>query len=715
MKTEDLLDSTNEEQEKKDEVELTNEEKEITEKAEIEPVTEEVVLTTQTEEQEETESEVVSNTQTEEEKESETEIVSGTQSETVKVTETEIVSVTQSEKVKETEPEVIVETSLSQDEISDNQNNKENVEIQDAEKDDQKPFELESVDYSTLSMQELIYQLRILIEKSDLQKTKDLIENIKVNFYKKHHATIELLKKEHLDAGHFIEDFVSEPNPLEEQFKLYYTIFKEKKAALNVNIEEEKQKNLALKYQIIEKIQKLAQGSESLNRTYQEFRELQRQWQEVGLVPQSEVNKLWELYNYQVEIFYDFLKLNKDLRDLDLKKNLELKLDLCARAEELLLEPKIITAFKDLQKLHTQWREIGPVPTDKKDELWERFKQATAKINKKHQDYFEDLKKEQANNLKAKTLLCEKVEELLALNHTTPKEWEDSSSEIIELQRLWKLIGFAPKKENNKIYSRFRKSCDAFFDAKRQFYLKNKEGEETNLQQKIELCLQAESMQESTDWRKTTDQYIELQKKWKTIGQVPRKHKDEIWNRFRKACNTFFDRKSEHFASRDDVQDANLELKLKLIEKVKNFEVSGDSQADYRTMNDIQKEWTEIGHVPLKNKDEILHQFRQALNTVFEKLELNEGEKNKIKFKSKIESMKNAPKSFNKIRSEREKLISRIEKLRGDIVLWENNIGFFAKSKNAETMINDFKIKIEKAKESVKSLEEQLYMLDDLL
>jgi hypothetical protein len=699
MKTEDLLDSTNEEQEKKDEVEITNEEKEITDKAEIEPITEEVILNPQSEEQKETESEIVSITQTEEEEKSETEIVSGIQSETV----------------LETEPEVIAETNFSQEEITVNQNNDEHVEIQAEETDEQKPYEPEAVDYSTLSMQELVYQLRILIEKSDLQKTKDMIENIKVNFYKKHHATIELLKKEHLDAGHFIEDFVVEPNPLEEQFKLYYTIFKEKKAALNVNLEEEKQKNLALKYQIIEKIQKLAQGSESLNRTYQEFRELQRQWQEVGLVPQSEVNKLWELYNYQVEIFYDFLKLNKDLRDLDLKKNLELKLDLCARAEELLLEPKIITAFKDLQKLHTQWREIGPVPTDKKDELWERFKQATAKINKKHQDYFEDLKKEQANNLKAKTLLCEKVEELLSASHSTPKEWEDNSSEIIELQRLWKLIGFAPKKENNKIYSRFRKSCDAFFDGKRQFYLKNKEGEETNLQQKIELCLQAESMQDSTEWRKTTDQYIELQKKWKTIGQVPRKHKDEIWNRFRKACNTFFDRKSEHFASRDDVQDANLELKLKLIEKVKNFEVSGDSQADYRSLNDIQKEWTEIGHVPLKNKDEILHQFRQGLNAVFEKLELNEGEKNKIKFKSKIESMKNAPKSFNKIRNEREKLISRIEKLKSDIVLWENNIGFFAKSKNAETMINDFKIKIEKAKESVKSLEEQLFMLDDLL
>jgi hypothetical protein len=580
---------------------------------------------------------------------------------------------------------------------------------------EEEKFEIQDIDYSTLSMEELVQQLKLLIDKSNLQKTKDLIEIIKVNFYKKHHALIEAQKKEFLDAGHFIEDFVVPVNPIEEDFKTFYSVYKEKRSALNVSLEEQKQKNLATKYHIIEKIQQLAQGSESLNRTYHDFRDLQKQWQEVGLVPQAEVNKLWELYNYQVEIFYDYLKLNKDLRDLDLRKNLELKLDLCGRAEELLLEPKIISAFKDLQKLHTQWREIGPVPSDKKDELWERFKEATAKINKKHQDYFEELKKEQTNNLKAKTLLCEKVDEILAATHASPKEWEECSTEIIELQRLWKLIGFAPKKENNKIYARFRKSCDTFFDTKRQFYSKNKEVEEVNLQLKVELCLQAESMQESTDWKKTTDHYIELQKKWKTIGQVPRKQKDEIWNRFRKACNTFFEHKSAHFSTRDESQEHNLELKLQLIEKVKNFEFSDNSQEDYQKLNLLQKEWTEIGHVPIKSKDEVQVEFRKAVNAVFEKLELNEGDMNKLKFKTKIESLKNAPKSLNKIRNERDKLISRIDKLRNNIVLWENNIGFFAKSKNADSMIMDFKVKIEKAKEAVKSLEDQLYMLDDLL
>jgi predicted XRE-type DNA-binding protein len=687
MKTEDLLDSENNEMENSEKAEIEKPVNEILQNEQNEPISETPVEKTTSFIQEE-QPEIVDNAEIEH---------------------------TVSDHLKEetvlTEQVTISETETMEEEILGNKE----ILAETTEVTRSEQSTLADFDYASLSMEDLVDQLKYLTDLPDLQKHKDKIELIKVNFYKKHHAAIEAQKKEFLDAGHFIEDFEPSANPVEEQFKAYYSVYKEKKAELNVNSEEAKQKNLAQKYLIIEKIQQLAQGSESLNRTYHEFRELQKQWQEIGLVPQSEVNKLWEHYNYQVEIFYDFLKLNKDLRDLDLRKNLELKLDLCARAEELLLEPKVISSFKDLQKLHTTWREIGPVPADKKDELWERFKQATAKINKKHQDYFEDLKKEQANNLKAKTLLCDKVDELLAAPHNSPKDWEDSSAEIIELQRLWKLIGFAPKKENNKIYSRFRKSCDNFFDAKRQFYSKNKEEEDVNLQLKTELCLQAESMMDSTEWKKTTDLYIELQKKWKTIGQVPRKHKDDIWNRFRKACNTFFDKKSAHFSSRDESQDKNLALKLELIEKVKNFQYSDDNQADYKILNELQKAWTDIGHVPLKNKDMVQQEFRMAVNQVFEKLELNEGDMNKVKFKSKIESLKGGPKSMNRIRMERDKLISRIDKVKGNIVLWENNIGFFAKSKNADTMISDFKIKIEKAKESVKALEEQLYMLDDLV
>ncbi|NJO88549.1 MAG: DUF349 domain-containing protein [Chloroflexia bacterium] len=275
---------------------------------------------------------------------------------------------------------------------------------------------------------------------------------------------------------------------LKKNLKLIILYIKNNELRSTLIWKKEKDENLALKYQIIDKIGELITGQESLNKTFQDFKDLQKQWQEIGLVPQSEVKKLWDSYNYQVEMFYDYVKINKDLRDLDLKKNMEAKIALCERAEELLIEPKIVSAFRDLQKLHESWREVGPVPSDKKDELWERFKQATSKINKKHQDYFETLKKEQVNNLKAKTLLCEKVEEILTLGLDTPKAWEENSKEVVELQRLWKLIGFAPKKDNNKIYDRFRKACDGFFDAKREFYSKNKEVEDNNYQIKLDFA-----------------------------------------------------------------------------------------------------------------------------------------------------------------------------------------------------------------------------------
>jgi len=579
----------------------------------------------------------------------------------------------------------------------------------------EKVKELERVDYSKLSMDELNQNFSDLLENADIQKVKDRIELIKVNFYKKHHAKIELAKKKFIADGSKLEDFKPEEDKQEEKFKAFYSVYKERRAAYGAQLEKNKKGNLEKKYKIIDDIKELINGQESMNKTFHEFKDLQNQWHEAGLVPQAEVKKLWDSYHHWVEKFYDYVKLNKELRDLDLKKNMERKLNLCQKAEELLLEPKVVTSFKILQKLHGLWREIGPVPTEKKDEIWERFKKTTTTINKNHQDYFEGLKAEQQNNLKAKTLLCEKIEETNELELSTPKEWEENSKEIIELQGLWKLIGFAPKKENNLIYARFRKACDTFFNSKREFYFKHKEVEENNLQLKTELCIQAESMTESTDWRKITDSYISIQKKWKTIGPVPRKYKDTIWHRFRKACNQFFDNKSAHFESLDSAQDENLELKKALVEKINNFDFSDDSNKSFEKLSDIQNQWTEIGFVPLKNKEEIQNEYRAAIDKVFEKLDIGETEKMKLKFRSKLESIKNSPQSRGKMRNEHEKLYSRLEKLKGDIILWENNIGFFAKSKNAESMIKEFNEKIEKAKATVKVLKEQLNMIDELL
>ncbi|MEN8121141.1 MAG: DUF349 domain-containing protein [Bacteroidota bacterium] len=596
--------------------------------------------------------------------------------------------------------EVVVDEEI--DKVIESDENLENVKI-------------EKVDFSKLSMEELIQQFNFLLEQTDIQKTKQKIELIKVNFYKKHHAKIDADKNKFIEDGGKVEEFKPEEDKLEEKFKAFYSIYKERRAEYAAQLEQNKKANLEKKYKIIDEIKELINGQESMNKTFQDFKDLQKQWQDSGLVPQSEVKKLWDSYHYWVEKFYDYVNLNKELRDLDLKKNLERKLNLCQKAEELLLEPKVVTAFKILQKLHSLWREIGPVPADKKDELWERFKKATTTINKKHQEYFENLKNEQLNNLKAKTLLCEKVEETNQLEISTPREWEDQSKEIVDLQRLWKLIGFAPKKENNQIYARFRKACDIFFNAKREFYSKHKEDEENNLQLKIELCIQAESMIESTEWKKTTDIYIAIQKKWKTIGQVPRKQKDTIWQRFRTACNKFFDNKSAYYSSLDSAQDENLELKRVIIEKIKNFDYSDDGNKNFEKLSDLQKQWTEIGFVPLKNKEEIQNEYRIVIDQVFEKLDIGEEERMKLKFRSKLENLKSSPKARGRIRSEREKLIARLDKLKSEIVLWENNIGFFAKSKNADSMINEFTEKIEKAKATVKILKEQLYMINDLM
>ncbi len=622
---------------------------------------------------------------------------------------------------KEKEEEETKELSNDEKEPVNQQNKPEDLPVDqnensdDEQNENSEPETHEKVDYSAYTLEELVAEFSKLMENDNIQKIKDRVELIKVQFYKKHNASIAEVKEKFVEAGGKPEEFKPEPDKLEEKFKAFYSVFKERRANHVKQIEQQKVLNLEKKYEVIEKIKQLTNGQESMNKTFHEFKELQKQWQEIGLVPQSEVKKLWDSYHHWVEKFYDYVKINKELRDLDLKKNLKEKIKLCEKAEELLMEPKVISAFRTLQKLHSMWREIGPVPAEKRDEIWERFKKATTLINKKHQEYFEKLKREQQNNLKAKTLLCEKVEEINEMEINSPKEWEEQSKEVIELQRLWKLIGFAPKKDNNKIYTRFRKACDHFFNTKREFYSKHKEEEINNLQLKTELCIQAESMQDSTEWRKTTELYIELQKKWKTIGPVPRKDKDVIWERFRTACNKFFNNKADYYKSLDSKQDENLELKKAIIAKLQNFEFSENNSENFEQLNKLQKEWTEIGYVPIKFKDEIQNEYKIALDKVFEKLDLNETEKMKLKFRSKLENLKNSPKSRGRLRSEREKIVKKLEKLKSDIVLWENNIGFFAKSKNAESMIKEFEEKIDNAKTRAKILQEELYMIDDLL
>ncbi|OFY68650.1 MAG: hypothetical protein A2Y71_02985 [Bacteroidetes bacterium RBG_13_42_15] len=574
--------------------------------------------------------------------------------------------------------------------------------------------EPENIDYAALSKEDLVAVLKDIIDKGSVTEILYDVDVIKVQFYKKHKADIEKKRKKFYEEGGAPEDFKVEEDPLERILKEYLSRFKEYKAEYNKLLDEDKHKNLEEKYRIIEEIKDLVNRKESINKTFQEFRELQRRWREVGPVPQQNLKDLWETYHHHVETFYDYIKINQELRDLDLKKNLEAKLGLCEKAEELLLEPNVITAFKLLQTLHEQWREIGPVPVEMRTEIWKRFKETTSKINKKHQEYFLNLKLEQKRNLEAKTLLCEKVEEIVSFEIDTYQKWENYSHEIIKLQKVWRTIGFAPKKDNNKIYKRFRDACDSFFNKKREFYNQTKQLLDDNLQLKTDLCIQAEALSESTEWKKTTEELIALQKRWKEIGPVPHKNSDKIWKRFRSACDRFFELKMKHFASMDNSYESNLKKKDELIEKIKSFSPSSDVEENLKMLKEFQREWANIGFVPYEAKDEIQNKYRQAINQKFDDLKIDEDKKDLLKFRTKLDNL-HAKSNFDyRMNQEREKFVAKLKQLENDIVLWENNIGFFAKSKNADTMIKEVQNKISTAKRKIEVLTEKIKMIDEL-
>ena len=600
------------------------------------------------------------------------------------------------------EPEVKPVVAVTEEEVA---------EVEESDEDNSR--EEERTDYAALNEVELISALRVLLEGDD-DRIKDDVEAIKVHFFRLYRANIEAQKAAFVEAGGDIAEFKAEPDPNELDLRELLKQYQDERNDRNKKIDELKDENLQKKYDIIEEIKALINNKESINRTFHEFRELQNRWREIGLVPQAKLKDLWETYHHHVENFYDFIKINKELRDLDLKKNLEIKMEICEKSEELLVEPSIIKAFNILQKYHEQWREVGPVPRDKKDELWERFKSATSIINKKHQDYFEGRKSDQKKNLDAKIALCEKVEEISNSEIESHRDWDERSRDLIELQKIWRTIGFAPKKDNNKIYERFRIASDKFFDRKREFYNQNKEDQTNNLQLKTDLCVQAEALKDSTDWKKTADEFINIQKAWKEIGPVPRKYSDVIWKRFRAACDHFFENKSKHFSSIDGEQADNLKRKKALLEEVKSFVLSGDDSADLDKLKEFQRTFTEIGHVPFRDKDAIQNEFRDVINHHFDSLRIDEKRRNLMKFKNKVAGNTSSGKGQNKNRFEREKYMTRLKQMETDLALLDNNIGFFANTKNAEALIGDVNLKIANTKEKIEFLKEKIRIMDSM-
>lgn len=530
-------------------------------------------------------------------------------------------------------------------------------------------------DYSGKGKAELVDILRRILNDKPVQTIKRDVEAVKIAFYKEHRQQVEQLKKEFVATGSPEEEFSAPLDKDEENIKVLLSEYRKKRDGYIAGLEKEKEDNYKAKLKIIEDLKELVNSNETLNHTFNSFRELQNSWREIGPVPQQYVKDLWDTYHHHVENFYNFIKINNELRDLDLKKNMEGKIRLCEEAEKLILDPSAVSAFHKLQKLHDDWREIGPVAKEYKEQLWERFREASSKINKRHQEYFEGIKSEQETNLKLKEGLCEQAEVLASAGeHTDRKEWDKASEELIEIQRVWKTIGFAPKKDNTAIYERFRAANDAFFEKKRVFYAKFKEEMDTNMKAKTEICEIAERLQDSTDWKKTTDELIALQKQWKEVGAVPRKYSDALWKRFRAACDCFFEKKSQHFADIDSKYDDNLVKKRELLEEIKAFEVT-DSEAAFETLKDYQRKWTEIGFVPIKEKDKLQAEYREIIDAHFAKLKGGMKDRKMDRFREKIGGMRGG----KGVRNERERLYGRVKQLEADIALLENNIGFFAK------------------------------------
>ena len=569
-----------------------------------------------------------------------------------------------------------------------------------------------AVNYSEKTLAELIKLFEELVQNEDRMKLTKDAEAIKSCFYKR-------LQKEKAEAGLTVDQVVEPDSDTEEQdvetaveetvveeaanpfveiergFKQLYINYKKERAEYNRQLEKEREQNLAQKEAIVADLKALLEKQEDVNATFPEFREIQNRWRAVGPVPAQSYRNLNETYQLYVEQFYDMVKINRELRDLDFKKNLEAKEEFCQVAEKLAESENVIEAFRELQKLHEQWKEYGPVAKEFREQIWERFKAATATVNKRYQAYFEGVKEQHAENLAKKVALCEKVEEIAEREVADSNQWNAFSKEIEEIQKEWKTIGFASKKENQKVYDRFRAACDKFFGRKREFYTEYKDSINANLDKKVAICEQAEALKTSTDWKKTAEQLIELQKQWKEIGAVPRKKSDLLWKRFRAACDEFFAERDKNAKPENDFY-GNLKAKNALIEEIKAYELKGDA-SDAEALKAFQARWNEIGFVPFKEKDNVAQAYKAAVAAKFPR-KSNAPRKNSRPARPQL--------------SEKDRLIQKYHALEQDIVTYENNIGFFAMSKNAEPLIKQMQDRIEAAKAELNALAQQIATLD---
>ncbi|WP_455966817.1 DUF349 domain-containing protein [Bacteroides fluxus] len=538
------------------------------------------------------------------------------------------------------------------------------------------------------------------------------IDGLKQAFYKLHNTELEAAKKLFIENGGAAEEFIPQTDSVEEEFKNIMSVIKDKRNTLTAELEKQKEMNLQIKLSIIEELKELVESPDDANKSYTEFKKLQQQWNEVKLVPQAKVNELWKNYQLYVEKFYDLLKLNNEFREYDFKKNLEIKNHLCEAAEKLADEPDVVSAFHQLQKLHQEFRDTGPVAKELRDEIWTRFKAASTTVNRRHQQHFEALKEAEQHNLDQKTVICEIIEAIDYGELTNFASWENKTQEIIALQNKWKTIGFAPQKMNVKIFERFRKACDDFFRKKGEFFKALKEGMNENLEKKRALCEKAEALKDSTDWKATSDELTKLQKEWKTVGPVAKKYSDAVWKRFISACDYFFEQKNKATSSQRSIEQENLEKKKAIIEKLNGISEDIETEEATQLVRELMKEWNATGHVPFKEKDKIYKQYHSQVDKLFERFNISASNKKLSNFKSSISSIQEG--SPQALYREREKLVRAFENMKNELQTYENNLGFLTtSSKKGNSLLTEINRKVEKLKADIELVKEKIKVIDE--
>ncbi|MBQ0159063.1 MAG: DUF349 domain-containing protein [Bacteroidales bacterium] len=567
------------------------------------------------------------------------------------------------------------------------------------------------VDYSAMTREELLAALNELMQQ-DVARIRNRVSAIRNQFNTLNKEVEKQAFEAFLADGGNKDDYKGENDELANTFYKVYETYRNRRQKMLDEIEAAKQRNLEAKRQLLEQLRLLIdKDEETLKQTYDEFNVIQEKWKSIGDVPREQMNDLWQNYHFLIEQFFNKIKINKELRMLDLKRNLEQKIQLCEKAEELIVETSVVKAFKALQELRAQWKEIGPVPQEQNEETWQRFNNAANQIDSRRREYYDQRNEEFDQNLLAKQALIEKANELTQEMPTSTKQWNDVSEELDKLLSLWRSIGPVPREQNESIWKQFKGTIDKHYADKKQHFGQMRDEQTENYNKKVNLCLRAEAIAKREDWKKATEELLQLQAEWKTIGATSRKVSDKIWHRFRSACDEFFDKKGEFFKDIRSSESENLEKKAAIIEEMKAFVLGEDKDANLSAIKEFQRRWSEIGHVPMKEKDRIMTEYRGLLDGFFEKLKITAREMDMNRFRERVRSHAAEGKKF--ANSERDDLMSKIEKLRADLKLWENNLGFLASSKQADLLKQEFEKKMQAARQQIALLEAKLRILDE--